>query len=139
MGTAELPFDPVQNNPAEIQNAPKLDKDEDTIIKDSIHLSELGQFDAALGKLKSISSDSANYVYARDRMRQISNNAANELRKKAATEYQSAQGVHETKLKANFLERAKKYLEDALEKYPDSDQKKTITENLNMIERDLKR
>ena len=139
--TSELPFDPVENNQIEIQKvSPKVaSNDEATLIKDSVHLSEIGQFDTALLKLKAIPNDSPHYVYAVDRIKQISNQGASELRKKAASEYQSAQGISDPKVKSNFLERAKKYLQEALDKYPDSDQKKTILENMSMIEREIRR
>ncbi len=138
--TTELPFDPVENNPNEVKQIPVTESklDEQTLIKDSIHLSEIGQFESAITKLKSIPAASPQYVYAVDRIRQISSSAANDLRKKAAVEYQSSQGVSDHKIKTNFLERAKKYLQEALDKYPDSDQKKTIVENMNMIDRELK-
>jgi hypothetical protein len=76
---------------------------------------------------------------AKDKIREFSNLAVQDLRRKAAQAFQSAMPITDVKARAGYLKQAKTYLEDAIKNYPEATQLPTVRDNLRVISRDLEK
>ena len=115
----------------------KGDKDADAILADSQTLSEQGKYFEAIQAAKKVPKEHPRFPEAQDRIKKLSNVAVQDLRSKAAQSFQNSLPVSEPTSKRVYLERAKGFLEEALQKYPEADQLGTVKDNLSVISRDL--
>lgn len=110
----------------------------DAALVEAQALADRGLYQEAILKVQQIPQGNPLYLEAQDKIKTFSNNAVQDLRKKAAQAFQSSLPVNEAKAKANYLQQAKAYLEEALKKYPQADQLAIVRENLAVISSDLK-
>ena len=106
-------------------------------IREAQGLTEQGQFREAVDVLRAIPGDSLYLAEAQSKIREISNLAVQNLRRKAARAFQSARPISDHNTRAAYLRDAKKFLEEALEIFPESDQLHTVRQNLNVINKSL--
>lgn len=109
------------------------------ILKTAQSYADSYQYKEAIGLLEKIESSSEQYNYAQQKIQDYSYLAVQDLRRKAATVFQNSISVSDPKVKAMYLEEAKKYLQIALKDYPhiSEDQSSTVKENLQIIEDNL--
>ncbi|NRA44511.1 MAG: hypothetical protein HRU09_06100 [Oligoflexales bacterium] len=110
--------------------------DED-LLKDAQTLLDQGEHYRAVERLRSMSEDSLFYATSMEKIKEISNVAVQELRRKAARAFQSAKPIADRKTRAAYLTEAKDFLEQAIELYPTADQIPTVRENLEVINKSL--
>jgi hypothetical protein len=77
------------------------------------------------------------YSDAEVKIREYSNKAVDELRRKAAQSFQSAVHISDMKARKNHLSEASRYLQEAIKNYPNSSQLETVQRNLNIINKNL--
>lgn len=109
----------------------------DVLLAEAQRLADKGEFKKAIERVGQISAQDPFFGAAKERTRFFSNLAVQDLRQKAAAAFQTALPLTETDSKAGYLERARQYLNDAIQNYPDSDQLQTVRENLAIIVKDL--
>lgn len=109
----------------------------DSILNKARSLAQKGNYKAAIQTAESVGPDSPFYPEAQDQIKAFSNQAVQGLRQKAAEAFQSSLPVVDSQTKAAYLSEAKKYLEQALQDYPDADHIQTVQDNLAVITRDL--
>ena len=109
------------------------------ILKTAQSYADSYQYKEAVGLLEKIDSSSEQYTAAQQKIQDYSYLAVQDLRRKAATVFQNSISVSDPKVKAMYLEEAKKYLQIALKDYPhiSEDQSSTVKENLMIIEENL--
>ena len=112
-------------------------READLTIVEAERLASRKQFQQAVQLVQKIDKNSPLYRTATEKVRDFSNQAVLDLRRKAALAFQNAMPVHDLKIKQTYLNEAKDYLEMALSSYPDADQLNKIRENLAVIRRDL--
>jgi tetratricopeptide (TPR) repeat protein len=110
---------------------------DDSILQLAQTLADRGQFSKAVAKLDELKENSPLYAEAQEKIRETSNRAVQRLRRLAAKAFQSAIPVSDLKAKSTYLNDARKYLETALNNFPNADQLSTVRENLAVINRDL--
>ena len=110
--------------------------DED-LLKDAQTLLDQGEHYKAVERLKSMNEDSLFYATSMEKIKEISNVAVQDLRRKAARAFQSAKPIADRKTRAAYLTEAKEFLEQAIELYPTADQIPTVRENLEVINKSL--
>jgi hypothetical protein len=118
-------------------NAPK-NGDESTIT-DAQRLADAGRFQDAIKLASSVGSGHPSYPLAQEKIKDYSNKAVQNLRKKAAAAFQSAMPITDAKVRAQYLRQAKSFLEEALKNYPQATQLPTVRDNLRIISRDLEK
>lgn len=106
-------------------------------IREAQGLTEQGQYQEAVEILRAVPGDSLYQAEAQSKIREISNIAVQDLRRKAARAFQSARPISDHNTRAAYLKDAKKFLEQALEVFPESDQLHTVRQNLNVINKSL--
>ena len=106
-------------------------------LKQAQSLTEQGHYQEAVTLLQSLPEDSLYRAEADNKIREISNLAVQDLRRKAARAFQSARPISDFNTRAAYLKDAKKYLEQALEVFPASDQLRTVRQNLEVINKSL--
>ena len=74
---------------------------------------------------------------AQEKIKEASNLAVQDLRRKAAKAFQSSIPVADRRARSAYLEDARKYLQAALDLYPQADQIPTVQQNLNVINKNL--
>jgi hypothetical protein len=94
-------------------------------------------YEKAVTEASKITPGSPHYDIAQENIRQWSNKAVTELRKKAAFEYRTASSSNDASAKKNALNKAQTYLSDALKKFPSASNLDTVRDNLKMIETEL--
>lgn len=111
----------------------------DTLLMEAQNLADNKRFAEAILKASMVPEQNPLYSEAQAKIIQFSNEAVQELRKKAAQAFQDAMPVSDPKARAAYLERAKQHLERALASYPHApeEQLTTVKENLAVISRDL--
>ena len=109
------------------------------ILKTAQSYADAYQYKEAVSLLEKIDSSSEYYKAAQQKIQDYSYLAVQDLRRKAATVFQNSISVSDPKVKAMYLEEAKKYLQIALKDYPhiSEDQSSTVKENLMIIEENL--
>ena len=112
---------------------------EDSALQEAQNLADAGRYQEAIAKAQGVSAQSAAHSKAQDRVRAISNRAVQELRMKAAQAFQGSLPISDPKARTAYLERARKFLEEAIKAYPQADQLGTVKENLAVITRDIER
>lgn len=123
---------PLDYNPNEIAN-------EDEIFNLANQKANAGKFRESIALLQKISNESPQYGASQEKIKEYSNSAVRQLRKLAAQAFQSSTPVSDLTAKAEYLKSARRYLETALDEYPEADQLSTVRENLSVINRDLLR
>ena len=111
----------------------------DMVLMEAQKLAEKGEYAKAIVKASKIGNQDPMFQEARKKVKSFSNHAVQILRQQAAQAFQSAMPVVDPEAKIAYLEEAKKYLEEAIKNFPDSDQLDTVHENLAVISRDIDR
>lgn len=96
-----------------------------------------GKYYDAIELLKKVDSSHLQYGTVQEKIKNTSNLAVHELRQKAAKSFQASLPVADKKARHAYLVDAKKYLEEAIEKYPQADQIQTVKQNLEVIQKNL--
>jgi hypothetical protein len=115
------------SDPESIQT---LQKAQDFAAKES--------YKSAITEAGKIQSSSPQYEIAQENIRQWSNRAVTDLRKKAAFEYRTASSTADPNTKKNALGKAKAHLEEALSSFPAASNLDTVRDNLTLIESEMK-
>lgn len=121
--------DDLPPNPADIAGG-------DAVLTEAQALADRGDFQGAIRKAASLPDGPLRNV-ATERVRDYSNRAVQDLRRKAALAFQSAMPLTEARKRAEYLRQAKGYLEEAIKNYPEATQLPTVKDNLRVISRDL--
>lgn len=129
---APAPEDLSPPNPAELAGG-------DAVLGEAQALADRGNYQAAIKKASSVPESSPMRPMAQEKVREFSNLAVQDLRKKAASAFQSAMPVTDVKTRAGYLKQAKNFLEEAIKNYPDATQLPTVRDNLRVISRDLEK
>lgn len=112
---------------------------EESALQEAQNLADAGKYQEAIAKASGVSSQSQAHGKAVERVRTFSNQAVQELRMKAAQAFQGSLPISDPKARTAYLERARKFLEEAIKAYPQADQLGTVKENLAVITRDIER
>ncbi len=118
---------------------PAAMRGDDSVLAEAQALADRGDFKAAIKKTDTIGRSSPLYAAAQDKARDFANRGVQDLRKKAAAAFQSAMPISERKTRAQYLQQAKTYLEEAITNYPQATQLPTVRDNLRVISKDLER
>lgn len=110
--------------------------DED-LLKDAQALLDQGEHLKAVERLRSMSQESVFYATSLEKIKEISNVAVQDLRRKAARAFQSAKPIADRRTRAAYLSEAKEFLQQAIDLYPTADQIQTVRENLEVIDKSL--
>jgi hypothetical protein len=124
--------DDVPPNPADLRGG-------DSVLAEAQALADRGNYQAAIKKAAGVPDGSPMHASAKDKIREFSNLAVQDLRRKAAQAFQSAMPITDVKARAGYLKQAKTYLEDAIKNYPEATQLPTVRDNLRVISRDLEK
>ena len=111
----------------------------DSVLGEAQALSDRGDYKGAIKKAQSVDKDSPLYGAAQDKVKDFSNRAVQDLRKRAAQAFQSAMPITDKKARSQYLQQAKTYLEEALTNYPQATQLPIVRDNLRVISKDLDR
>lgn len=112
-------------------------READLTIVEAERMAQRKKYQEAVELAQSVGTNSPLHPTASEKVKEFSNLAVMDLRRKAALAFQNAMPVHDLKIKQTYLKEAKGYLELALSSYPDADQLSKIKENLAVISRDL--
>jgi hypothetical protein len=123
-------------SPAAVQSG---DKNYDSVLSEAQVLADKGDFRAAVKKASEVPEGHPLKGKSQEKVRDYSNQAVQDLRRKAALAFQSALPVSDSKTKSGYLKQAKAYLEDAIKNYPDATQLPTVQDNLRVISADLEK
>lgn len=115
----------------------ETDTDGSGLLKKAQELSEKNEFHNAIEVLRHIEPSSPFHASAAAKIRVVANKAVSELRTKAARAYQSSVPVSDLKARGAYLEQAQKFLQAAIDKYPESDQLSSVRQNLAVIQKSL--
>ena len=105
----------------------------DTVLMYSQKLADKGEYKKAISQIKRISAKDPAFTKASLSLKRLSNIAVLDLRQKAAQAFQSAMPIESATAQYSYLEQAKLYLEQALNDFPDAENRNTVEENLNII------
>ena len=94
-------------------------------------------YSKAVDEASKIKASSAQYSVAQENIRQWSNRAVTDLRKKAAFEYRTAASTSDPVAKKTALKKTKGFLEESLKKYPNASNLDTVRDNLKMVESEI--
>lgn len=114
-------------------------KNFDTLLSEAQSLADRGDYQGAVKKASEIPEGHILKGKSQEKVKEYSNQAVQDLRRKAALAFQSALPVADMKTKSSYLKQAKSYLEDALKNYPDATQLPTVQDNLRVITADLEK
>jgi hypothetical protein len=109
----------------------------DSLLRQAQKFAERQEYKRAIKFAGRISNQDPMFPTAKEKIKEFSNRAVQDLRQKAAQAFQSALPVNDRNTKAAYLEQAKQYLVKALEEFPEADQLGTVKENLAVISKDL--
>lgn len=136
----------VENPPVVTEDVPATPtystaefKKRDNLLWESELLAQQGLYKQAITKVTTIGESDPFYPTAKEKIRDFSNKAVQNLRQKAAQAFENALPVTDAKSKTAYLEEAKKYLEEAIQDYPQADHISTVKENLAVISHDIER
>lgn len=111
----------------------------DNLLVQGQVLADQGEYKKAIDKIRSIREKDPLFGAAKEKIKDLSNLAVQRLRQKAAQAFQDAMPADDPSTKGNYLAQAKRYLEQALRDFPDSDQLETVSDNLVVISLDLEK
>jgi hypothetical protein len=117
-------------NPADLRGG-------DSTLGEAQTLADRGAFQAAIKRAASVDPNSPMFPMAQEKIREFSNLGVQELRRKAAQAFQSAMPLVDRQKRAEYLQQAKGYLEQAIDSYPQASQLPTVRDNLRSISKDL--
>jgi outer membrane protein assembly factor BamD (BamD/ComL family) len=106
-------------------------------LREAQSLIDRASYQEAIQRLQLFTQDNPFYPLAVDKAKIAKNLAVHDLRKKAATAFESSLPVGDPKAKNAYLKEAEGYLEQAITLYPDAEQIETVKENLNVIKKNL--
>lgn len=112
-------------------------RDGDTIVMEAQAAADQGKFQDAIRQLRRIPSASPMFNVGQEKIREFSDIAVRNLRRKAAQAFQSAMPISDTDVRLKYLQEAKEFLEEALRDFPSATQLPTVRDNLRVISRDL--
>lgn len=115
------------------------DKNYESLLTEAQSLADKGDYRAAVKKAGEIPEGHPLKAKSQEKVRDYSNQAVQDLRRKAALAFQSALPVSDSKTKSGYLKQAKTYLEDAIKNFPDATQLPTVQDNLRVISADLEK
>jgi hypothetical protein len=130
--TETAPQDLPPPNPADLRSG-------DAVLAEAQALADRGNYQAAIKKAGGVVPTSPMYATAQEKIRDFSNLAVQDLRRKAAQAFQSAMPVTDVKVRSQYLQQAKQYLEQAIREFPQATQLPTVRDNLRVISRDLEK
>ena len=107
------------------------------ILAEAQRLSEGGKYKEAVAKIRMIAPQNSIYSSAQERLKLTCNAAVQELRQKAAQSFQDSLSANDARSKSLYLQKAKQYLEEALNTFPEATGLSTVQENLSVISRNL--
>ena len=119
--------------------ASNTDKNYESLLGEAQSLADKGDYRSAVKKAAEVPEAHPLKLKSQEKVREYSNQAVQDLRRKAALAFQSALPVADPKTKTGYLKQAKSYLEDALKNYPDATQLPTVQDNLRVISQDLEK
>lgn len=119
-------------NPADLRGG-------DSVLGEAQSLADRGQYQAAIKKAATVESGNPLYAAAQEKIRDFSNRAVQDLRRKAAAAFQNALPLTDGKARAEYLRQAKGFLEEAINSFPQATQLPTVRDNLRVISRDLEK
>lgn len=111
----------------------------DAILATAQALADKGKYQEAIKTAAMLPDDSPLKAQAKQKSKDFSNMAVQDLRRRAAAAFQSAMPLSDPRTRSVYLNQAKTLLEEAVRDYPDATQLPTVRENLNVITRDLER
>ncbi len=114
-------------------------KNYDTLLHEAQELADRGDYRNAIAKAHEIPDAHPLKPRSQEKVKEFSNQAVQDLRRKAALAFQSALPVSDSKTKSGYLKQAKSYLEEALKNYPEASQLPTVQDNLRVISQDLEK
>lgn len=115
------------------------DKNYEITLSEAQTLADKGDYRGAVKKAGEVPDGHPLKTKSQEKVRDYSNQAVQDLRRKAALAFQSALPVSDTKTKSGYLKQAKAYLEDAIKNFPDASQLPTVQDNLRVISSDLEK
>ena len=115
------------------------DKNYEGTLSEAQTLADKGDYREAVKKAGEVPDGHPLKAKSQEKVRDYSNQAVQDLRRKAALAFQSALPVSDTKTKSGYLKQAKAYLEDAIKNFPDATQLPTVQDNLRVISSDLEK
>ncbi len=92
------------------------------------------EYKGAIKLLEKVTSNDSDYVLSQAKIKEISNAAVQQLRKKAADSFQKSSKTNDRQTKISYLTEAQNYLKEAISQYPVSDQIQTAKENYRVIQ-----
>lgn len=110
---------------------------DENLLEEAQAYADQGDFKLAVEKLRKFSKNSLFYAAAVEKIKEFSNIAVHDLRRKAAQAFQSAKPIADRNVRASYLEKAKEYLESAIQLYPEADQISRVKQNLEVISKNL--
>lgn len=128
----EAPQDLPPPNPTDLRSG-------DAVLAEAQSLADRGNYEAAIKKANAVAPASPMYASAQEKVKDFSNLAVQDLRRKAAQSFQSAMPITDIKVRTQYLLQAKQYLEQAIKDYPAATQLPTVRDNLRVISRDLEK
>lgn len=126
------PSDMPPPNPGDLRSG-------DSTLAEAQSLADRGDYQAAIKKAVEVDASHPMHPLAQEKIREFSNLAVQDLRRKAAHAFQSAMPINDKRTRAAYLQQAKGYLEEALNSYPEATQLPTVRDNLRVISRDLEK
>lgn len=107
------------------------------VLTEAQKLTEGGKYKEAVAKLRTIAPQNSVYPSAQERIKLTCNTAVQDLRQKAAQSFQDSLSANDAKSKSLYLQKAKQYLEEAINTFPEASGLSTVQENLSIISRNL--
>ena len=111
----------------------------DSLVLEADALASQGKYQQALATLTSIDHRSPLVQIAQEKRIEISNQAVQDLRKKAALAFQKAGPISDRRTREAYLQEAHNYLKQALTLYPQAENLNVVKDNLTTIARDLRK
>lgn len=111
----------------------------DNLVLEADALASHGKYQQALAILTTIDRRSPLVQIAQEKRIDISNQAVQDLRKKAALAFQKAGPISDRRTREAYLQEAHNYLKQALTLYPQAENLNVVKDNLTTIARDLRK
>lgn len=108
------------------------------ILEEVEDLLSMNKYHEAVTLLQKVPEEDSSYEFAQQKILLTTRKAIEELRKKAALAYQNANQIDtDFQARESYLLQARKFLQTALERYPDAEQISRVKMNLKVIEDNL--
>lgn len=111
----------------------------DDVLIHAKSLADKRMYKEAVEKVAEIPEGSPLFATAQEKISEYSDLGVRYLRQQAAIEFQGAAPLKDLNLRLASLTKAKRYLESAIESFPESSQIPTVKANLQVIERNLEK